>query len=353
MKTIDGLVSDVRTMLRDQLGADVDNDFTDDELKSILYDVLVEVSDVAPYQVVETALTVENSKLLDISSIEDLLGIDKVEYPVGNDPRKYHNFEKIDNETIELDMNSAFSETGEAGTLTGTVTFASGSATVTGVGTDFDGELAAEYFIKPSAGTRWYRIYSIESDTSLTLEETVKSGDAGADTINKTQYRDYVARLYCNKLHSVGTTSSTLNAKEERVVELGGVAKAASQWINRTRKLINTAEERLTDNTTIASMAARITQAIDDLTSARTYINKINVGGRPEQSYIATSAREIQNAMAYLNETAGYLREGQHYLNVSANMRGYQQWVDRATAEYKIALRSIVKRKVSERYATA
>ena len=352
-KTIDGLVTDVRLMLRDQLGSNVDNDFTDDELKTFINDILVEVSDVSPYQVVETALTVENSKLLDISSIDDLLGINKIEYPIGNDPRSYRNFELIDNETIEIDMDSAFSETGEAGTLTGTVTFTSGSATVTGSGTDFDGELAAGYFIKPSSKTRWYRVYSIESDTSLTLEETVKSGDAGVDTADSTNYRDYVARLYCNKLHSVGTSSSTLNAKEEKVVILGGVAKAASQWINRTRELINTAEERLTDNTTIASMAARITQAIDDLTSARTYINKINVGGRPQSDYINTAAREIQNAAAYLNETGGYLREGQHYLGISGQIRQYQAWCDRQTLEYKQSLRSIAKRKVAQRYAMA
>lgn len=352
-KTIDALVTDVRMMLRDAIAISTDNDFSDDELKTIIYDVLVDVSDVAPYQVVETALTVVNSKLLDISSIENLLGIDRVEYPIGSSPRDYRNFEQIDNETIELDMDSAFDYTGEADTLTGTVTFTSGSATVTGSGTDFDGELAAGYFIKPSGGTRWYRVYSIASDTSLTLEETVKSGDTGADTVNLTQYRDYVARIYCNKLHSVGTTSSTLNVKEERVVELGSVAKAASQWINRTRELINTAEDRLTDNTTIASMTARITQAIDDLAEARTHINTIAVGGRPQADLIATSAREIQNAMTYLSEASGFLREGQHYLGISGQIRQYQSWCDRQTLEYKTALRGIAKRKVAERYATA
>ena len=353
MKTIDGLVTDVRLLLKDSLAVATDNDFTDDELKTILYDIIVEVSAVSPYQAIETALTSANSKLLDISSIEDLLEVDRIEYPVGNSPRDYRNFEKIDNETVELDMDSPFSYTGKAGVLTGTVTFTSGSATVTGSGTDFDGELASGSFIKPSAGTRWYRVYSIGSDTSLTLEETVKSGDAGEDTINLTQYRDYVARLYCNKLHSVGISNSTLNAKEERVVILGGVAKAASQWINRTRELIKTAEERLTDNSTISSMAARITQAIDDLTSARTYINKINVGGRPQSDYIATAAREIQNAAAYLNETGGYLREGQHYLGISGQIRQYQAWCDRQTLEYKQSLRSIAKRKVAQRYGTA
>jgi len=340
------------TQMRNAVKRDLlTTDFSDTELEDIITQVLVEVSDAAPYQVVETALTVENSKLLDISGISSLLGIDKVEYPVGNDPRSYRNFKQIDNETIELDMDSTFSETGEAGTLTGTVTFSSGSATVTGSGTDFDGELEADFFIMVSDGTRWYRVYSIESDTSLTLEETVKSGDAGADTLDSTKYRNYVARIYCNKLHTLSTTS-TLDSKEEHVVLLGSVAKAASLWLNKTKELINSAEARMTDNSTIEQMTARITQAIADLTSARTYINKINVGGRPQGDYVATAGREIQNAIAYANETAAFLRESQNYLSMSGNVRAYQSWVDRATLEYQRALRTIVKRKVSQRYST-
>jgi len=325
-------------------------DYTDDELEDIIEQIVVEVSDVAPYQVVETALTVANSKLLDISGISNLLEIDTVEYPVGSSPREYRNFEKIDNETIELDIDSAFPYTGEAGTLTGTVTFTSGSATVTGSGTAFSTELAAEEFIMPSGGTRWYRIYSIASDTSLTLEETVKSGDAGADTLDSTKYRDYVARIYCDKLHTLAATS-TLDAKEEHVVMLGSVARAASLWLNKTKELIKSAEERLTDNSTIEQMAGRITQAITDLTTARTHINTIAVGGRPQADYIATSMREIQNATAMANETGAFLRESQQYLSMGSQIRQYQAYVDRAQAEYRTALKTIVKRKVSRGYS--
>jgi len=350
-KTIDAIVAEVRTNLRDDIEIEADKDFNDDQIKTAIYDALTEISDASPYQVKETALTLANSKTLDIGGIEDLLEVEKVEYPLGNSPRSYRNFEKIDNETIELDMDSGFSNTGEAGTLTGTVTFTSGSATVTGSGTAFSTKLAAGYFIKPSGGTRWYRIYSVESATSLTLEETVKSGDDGADTINLTQYRDYVAVLYCNKLHSLTTSSSSLNAKEERVLTLGATAKAASNWINRTRALINEAEARLSDNSTIEQMADRINQAIDDLTDARNYINKINIGGRPQQDLIATSMREIQNAMAYLQETGGYLREGQHYLSIGGQIRQYQAFADRLNAEYKQALMGIARRKISQSFS--
>lgn len=325
-------------------------DYSDSELEDIIEQVLVEVSDAAPYQTVEVLPTIANLKTLDISGITSLLEISKVEYPVSSSPRDYRNFEKIDNETIEIAMDSAFGETGAQDTLTGTVTFTSGSATVTGSGTDFDGELAVGSFIKTSTGTRWYRVYAIASDTSLTLEETVKSADTGADTLNSTIYLDYGARVYCNKLHTLSTTS-TLDAKEEHVVLLGSVAKAASLWLNKTKELINSAEARLTDNSTIEQMSARVDQAVADLVTAKTYINKINIGGRPQADYIATSARELQNASAIANETGAFLRESQLYLSMSGQIRAYQSWVDRATLEYKNSLKTIVKRNVAQSYS--
>ncbi len=413
-KTIDAVVTDVRLGLRDSVAIGVDNDFSDDELKSIVDDVLVEVSDASPYQVVETAITLANSKVLDISGITDLLEIDKVEYPVGSSPREYHNFDLVDNETIEVDMDSAFSNTGTSSTLTGTVTFTSGSATVTGTSTLFSTELDAGNFIKPSGGTRWYRVYSIASATSLTLEETVKSGDAGADTENATQYRDYVARIYCNKLHLLTLSSSTLNPKEERVVILGSVAKAASVWMQTARDRLVEAVTRIADvNTSIDNMSARVTQALADLTSGRaeiddertsattaidsmtariddaiadlaagrTYINKINIGGNPQNDYNNMAARELQNANTalgqargylgesttssrfresaatelqsantYLAQAGGYTRELTSQINVGRAIIGLQGIVDRLNAEYRNSLKTIVKRKVARIY---
>ncbi len=323
-------------------------DYSDSDLEDIIGQVVVEVSDVSPYQSIEVLNPTYASKVLDISTISNLLSIDKIEYPVELGKRNYRNFKQLDNDTIEMDTTSAADVTG-SGTLTGTVTFTYGSTTVTGSGTDFDGELAAGYLIKPSGGTRWYLIYSIESDTSLTLAEPLRALDACTDTINLTEYCYGIVRVYCDLLHTL-STSSTLNAKEEHVVLLGSVAKGASLWLNKTKEMINDANSRLTDNSTIESMGGRIQQAIDDLTSARTYINKINTGGRPQSDYIATSLREIQNATAYANETGAFLREAQHYLSLSSQIRAYQAWVDRATNEYKVALRTIAKRNIAESF---
>jgi len=270
---IDAIIADARQALRDSVAIDVTNDFTDNQMRTIIGDVVVDISSVSPLQAVETALVTYGSKMLDISEIDGLLEIDRVEYPVGGTPRNYHNFNVLDNETIEVDMGGAFGDTGSDGTLTGTVTFVSGSATVTGSGTDFDGELATEYFIKPSGASRWYRVFSITDDTTLVLEETVKSGDAGTDTINATQYRDYVARIYCNKVHTLTDETTTLNPKEIRVLVLGVVVRASYQWLNEGRNRLSGAIDRVDDiNTAVDNMSARLTQAMADLSSGREYI---------------------------------------------------------------------------------
>jgi len=54
-------------------------------------------------------------------------------------------------------------------TLTGDVTFTSGSTAVTGVGTLFLTEVAAGDYIRPAGGVEWYRVESVVSDTELTL----------------------------------------------------------------------------------------------------------------------------------------------------------------------------------------
>ncbi len=171
-------IAAMRYLIRDSTAT---YDFSDTEVQNIITHVIKEVSMRSPYRVNETALLTANSKKLDISGISNLLNIDKVEYKPGQNPEQYRNYRYNDNETIIMDVSSAPSETGTSGTLTGTLTFTAGSATVTGAGTAFLTELAQDYFICRSDGTRWYRVQSVESDTSLTLDETVKTADDGID----------------------------------------------------------------------------------------------------------------------------------------------------------------------------
>ena len=233
-KYLSGILAEARQFLLDEFSSGEDFEWEDDELNIHIGHCLREISKISPFMAREVLITIEDSRELDISGIENLIYIDRLEYPIGNDPRSYRNFKEIDNETIEIDTTLTPDTSGESDTLTGTVTFTDGSTAITGSGTAFTTELEADYFIKKSTGIRWYRIKSIESDTALTLAEV--SHDDGADTAEVTQYCYEVVYVFCAELHRLTESSSTLKPLEEMLLVDGVCAYAA---IAKARSLIN------------------------------------------------------------------------------------------------------------------
>jgi len=90
MKTLSAIRTTVRQFLRDEF-SETDYKWEDDELDLHIGDCLAEISERVPYQVKETLTTTASSKELDISSIEDLLEVDKIEFRTGQDPPDYRN----------------------------------------------------------------------------------------------------------------------------------------------------------------------------------------------------------------------------------------------------------------------
>lgn len=224
-----------RQVLRDEFDVDdaANMEWQEDELDLLIGEYVAKISRAKPRMVKEVLTTIANSRVLDISSIEDLLYIDRAEYKTGKSPRANRNIIELDDEQIEMDTTLT-PAAGGSGTLTGTVTFASGSAAVTGVGTAFSTELEAGYHIKKSGGTRWYRIYSIESDTALTLAEA--SHDTGADDEDATQYCYETVYLFCAKFHTLTEDTTTLTPQLEELLVVGAAGEAA---VNRARDLID------------------------------------------------------------------------------------------------------------------
>jgi len=72
-------------------------------------------------------------------------------------------------------------------TLSGTVTFTSGSDAISGSGTSFTTELSAGDKIKKSSGSTWYTVSAITDDSNLTLSSNVVASDDGADTADATE----------------------------------------------------------------------------------------------------------------------------------------------------------------------
>jgi len=103
-----GELSTVRTIIRqflnDEFVEGAEQDFTNDELDLYIDDCLIEISEHWPYEVKETLTTVA-SRDLDISSIEDLLEVNKAEFPVGSDPPDYRNV-SVFGTTLTIDIDT-------------------------------------------------------------------------------------------------------------------------------------------------------------------------------------------------------------------------------------------------------
>lgn len=226
----------VKQLLKDEFAVGENEDWEDDEIDVHVGTCLLELSSKSPYKAFDPLIVTANSRVLDISGIDALIKVNRIEYEPGGNPRNFHNFNYLDSQTIEMDIDAGPSESGAAGTLAGTVTFTAGSSMLSGSGTAFSSALKTGDFIKSSTKSRWYRIYSVNNDTSITLDEPVKTGDAGADTASATQYRHLVALVYYNRLHTLSESASTLNPKEESALILGVCGHAA---VSKSRYLMN------------------------------------------------------------------------------------------------------------------
>ena len=74
-----------------------------DELDLYIGECLIEISETKPYEVKETLTTTASSKDIDISSITDLLEVDKVEFRVDKNPRQFRNC-SIFGDTLTMDV---------------------------------------------------------------------------------------------------------------------------------------------------------------------------------------------------------------------------------------------------------
>ncbi|MBA7499058.1 hypothetical protein ES704_01797 [subsurface metagenome] len=104
MKTLSAIRTTVRQFLRDEFKSGEDYKWQDDELDLHIGDCLAEISERRPYEVKETLTTTASSRELDISSIEDLLEVDKVEFRTGQNPPDYRNCSVFGN-TLTLDID--------------------------------------------------------------------------------------------------------------------------------------------------------------------------------------------------------------------------------------------------------
>jgi len=89
MRYIAAIRQIVRQKLRDEIVVSVTPEWEDDEIDVHIQQILEEISAHVPYETKETLTTVAATRDISLATVTDLMSVERVEYPVGGDPRGF------------------------------------------------------------------------------------------------------------------------------------------------------------------------------------------------------------------------------------------------------------------------
>jgi hypothetical protein len=345
---------------------DISGDTFDyDDMDGIIDQVVREISRRAGLQKRANLSVVQYTNNVDLGSLP-YINISTIEYPVGSFTYKSC---KQYGSTLDLGVTEP---TVTSGTLTGTVTFAPGSRSVSGSSTLFTTELQEGYLIQvgkvADAAYKWYQIAKITSVTALTLVEPFEESTT-ADTVSLTKYRDSgsCARVYYTGEYTVSTTSD-MPARFDEIAILGVIAHAATEYYANYAQLkmagvstlltsaatsTSTATARITQAATdigtnrtnlagfLSAYIALLTEAetaldsaVTDLASGRALINTVNIGGDVATKYSTYAQTSISEAKERVDKGRSYLEAGNTSKNsidgALAELQGAAQYLNQS-----------------------
>jgi hypothetical protein len=205
--------------------------FTTDILEAALSNVVDEISDARPLLKRVNLPFLNYTPDVDISSLTDFMSVISISYPVSTafKPRFFYLFGTV------VHINGSPIPTITSETLTGTITFTSGSTAVTGAGSKFTTEIKnygeTGYLIGVSTGYKFYQVAYVTSDTALVLMEPFNETTV-TDTIATTKYRDYKSciKMQYAAAYTVSETSFITGDVSSVNFVLGIVAHVASEY---------------------------------------------------------------------------------------------------------------------------
>ena len=332
------LLAAVRNDLKDTA---VPYRWEDGELTRHIQHASDEISRVRPYEKKTVLSLVDASTEIDISSLTSRIRIERIEYKLDQTPKQFRNWSDEFGDSISITLSTLPSV--EESLLTGTVTFASNSAAVSGSGTAFVSEIEVGDYIKKSSDTEWYRVKSIASNTSLTLSK-VYAGTTEADGAGKTPVRGYdeVVGIWWDSQHTIAADTCTLPDDLQSLAIEGAGGYALDAYVIGGQKQVVDAIARFADiDVSLAQISARMIQAVNDLASGRAkigaklteaekalddmsiqiqqsitnlskgqdLINAITIGRDPTGDYARYATVELNNARSYLSQSRQYLDE--------------------------------------------
>lgn len=228
-KTIKVIRSGVRQLLRDQIQASVDADFSEDELNAHITEVLVEISQRRAYQVKETLAICSTTGTATATTASHLIDTTNAHFVAGDVGKTVYN--STDKTTAKVTAYTSASDL----TLD-TDIMASGEAyTIYHLGGTSGKDLSI------ASITNLIEVEKAEYKTRQTppvFRNCKVFGDVLTLDINFTPTDGDEVFLYCRKVHQLTESTSTLNEDLEKVLMEGVVAKAALAWCNKMRSQI-------------------------------------------------------------------------------------------------------------------
>ena len=259
-RTLSGIRQTARQFLNDEFVAGAAQDFKDDEIDLHIGECLAEISERRPYEVKEE-LTTAASRDLDISSIEDLLEVDKAEFPISKDPPEYRNV-SVFGTTLTIDIDT-----------------------------------------KPIVDKTIYlfchKLHQLTEESSTLPPQLETLLIAGSVAKTALDWTNQVRKQVTEALARIADVDTAINDMSDRVDQSIADLATGRPLIDETREKAETA---------IDDVEARIGQATSDLADGRDLgFNKIYVGGNPLGDYSNYAARELSNANTSLAQARGYL----------------------------------------------
>ncbi len=306
--------------------------WSSNEVTQVGEDVVREVSIASPRTVIDDTLkTVAGSRIIDVSSIEDLVnGIDsikKVEYKIDQWPKHFRNFAFIDGDHIELDVTTAPGDIFPVRITCHKLHLLDTGSTLTAqLETLVIEGMAARLMLQ------WLQNMRVEITNALTV---IAEANTAIDlvTARVTQMVTDISsgRTETAKISALidlaATEIALINPEVDKAVTEVGLANAEADKAVLEVPLANieidkAAAEVALANAEIDLAVTETAQAVTDLDSGRAVIGSVTAGHDQAARYGDYSRAGVGNAQGMLGQAQGYLGTAQGYMGVSPGYLG-------------------------------
>ena len=283
--------------------------WSDDELTRHIERALKELSERVPLPAMALLPTTAGSREVDISSLEDRIMVQAVEYPVDEFPTRYQRF-SVWGDTLTVITGDA-PNGGNCQVYYGTmhVLNALGS-TIPVKHEDIVTAGAAGYALESYADHSLAEL----AQTSLESASTALARVAGQVTKAETALTNAAAvdSEIATKLTGAATEVDKASAAIAAAIATGAgsIDEAIGTYLTSAQSRIDAAVTNLSDaETVLASVPARLTLAAADLATGDDLINTVNVGGDAAGKWAEYAERETGIARGYNRQADDFLSE--------------------------------------------